>query len=455
MNAQAPAAVLCLLLAGPASVADASPDGPLAEYVARRDDSYGWVERRLGDLNGTPYAELTLTSQTWRGIPWKHQLYLIKPPGVDPEKGHALLFILGGDWRAGLEQPAGEEDRLPPSAGLFVMLAARLKAPVAVLAQVPHQPLFDGKREDALIALTFDHYLNTGDAEWPLLLPMVKSAVRAMDAAQEYARQNWSLELKTFTVAGASKRGWTTWLTGAVDPRAIALAPAAIDVLDLTPQMEHQLEAWGEYSEKIHDYTERDLPARLETDAGKALREIVDPYAYRDRLTQPKLIIVGTNDEYWPLDALNLYWDGLRGEKYILYAPNQGHGIEDMPRVMGGLSALHEHVTGGKRLPDLSWRFEEGGGTLSVLIRSDAPPLRVSAWVATSTTRDFRAAVWRQFPARATDGGYGYELAVPAEGHAAMFGEAMYAGRDLPFFLSTGVRIVEGKRGREQAPGPS
>ncbi|OHB75274.1 MAG: hypothetical protein A2W31_12925, partial [Planctomycetes bacterium RBG_16_64_10] len=323
--------------------------GPLAEYVAKDDPSFCWAKQRDGQLGTAAVAEIILTSQTWQGIAWKHRLFLVKPTTVAADTKQGVLVISGGRWRDEYQHATGPL-KLPAQARLFSFIAEQLRAPVAVLEQVPFQPMFDGKVEDAIIALTFDKFLHTGDPQWPLLLPMVKSAVRAMDVAQEFCRDQWALKLDAFTVTGASKRGWTTWLTGAVDQRAKAIAPMVIDVLNMQPQMKHQLEVWGDYSDEIHDYTERGLQEHLGSEAGQALRAIVDPYAYRAALDQPKLIMLGTNDRYWPLDALNLYWHDLVGENYILYVPNNGHGLDDFRRIVGSLKALHEHATGSKTM---------------------------------------------------------------------------------------------------------
>lgn len=420
-------------------------EGPLANYIAKVDSSYHWVEHHRSSLNEVSFAELTLTSQRWRDIVWKHQLYIIKPTNLKPNTQHALLFIGGGRWKQEYENPK-DGFKLPKKADVFASIAEKLGTPVAILMQVPHQPIFGGKTEDEIIAFTFENYLDTGDPEWLLLLPMVKSAVRAMDAVAEYADQNWDLQIKSFTVAGASKRGWTSWLTGAVDKRVTAIAPMVIDVLNMGPQLEYQKRVWGDFSYKISDYSERNIFKQLATETGRTLQEIVDPYNYRHELKQPKLIIIGTNDHYWPLDALNLYWDDLLGPKYILYLAGNRHRLKDYARIVGSINALHQHVANGKVLPQLSWKFTNGDGRVSLKVKSDIPPSRIVAWVASSATRDFREAQWTYYPTQNKGNMHFYDLTLPEAGYTAIFGEAVFDDNedaDIPYFLSTNVKIVK------------
>ena len=442
------AALLCgQVLAEPDSKAD-DPSSALRRYVAAEDDSYRWVQRSEIDLARGRFAELTLTSQTWHSILWRHRLFVFKPPVVShPEQ--ALMLIGGGSWHERDAEPiTGAPPDPPGQVRALALLARRLGSPLVVLMHVPFQPMFDGMHEDRIIAYTFQRYLDTGDDTWPLLLPMVKSAVRAMDAAQAFAAERWQLPIERFLVTGASKRGWTTWLTAAVDPRVNALAPMVIDMLNMAPQMQHQLDAWGQYSHEISDYTDRGLPDLLGTPEGAALCRIVDPYAYRQALAQPKLIMLGTNDPYWPVDALNLYWSQLPGEKHILYVPNARHSLRDPGRVYGTLGALHQRAVGRLVLPRLSWQYTAADAAVRLDLHSDVKPTSAYVWVATAPRRDFRQATWQRRPMEATADGYRYQLDEPADGFAAFFGEAAYqqaAGSvqvAIPYYLSTTVRVV-------------
>jgi PhoPQ-activated pathogenicity-related protein len=436
------------------AAAPAVPSPALSEYVAQPDVSYQWRKRREGKLGAGTYAELILTSQTWRDIPWKHQLFIYRPSVVD-SPSQAMLLIAGGRWNDELEEaPNGTNDKMPDEAKVVAALAESMRSPVAVLLQVPEQPLFGDMVEDEIISYTFAEFMKSGDANWPLLLPMVKSAVRGMDAVQEFAKAEWQIDIEHFLVTGASKRGWTTWLTSAVDPRVNALAPMVIDMLNMRAHMDLQRISFGGYSEQISDYTDKGLQDQQDSDRAVALRAIVDPYSYRQQLQQPKLIILGTNDRYWPVDALNLYWNELSGEKYILYVPNNGHGIRDYSRVLGTVSALHERVTANKPLPKLAWNFVDRGDSVRLEVTSDTKPATVTSWSTTSATRDFREAKWVSRAAErdpAHDQAFVIELKKPVSGFAAVFAEVQFNGRSMPFYLSTNLQVVPGPVGASAA----
>jgi PhoPQ-activated pathogenicity-related protein len=433
----------CLITAATSrpSWAEAASPSPLASYVSQPDDSFGWVKRREGTHAGVSFAELTLTSQTWKGQVWKHQIFVIRPPKLrDP--GHAVFMIDGGSWNDELAMPPGDKDEpFPELAKLLAMIAGRIGAPIAVLKQVPLAPTFDGLEGRTAISYTFEQFLKTDDPTWPMLLPMVKSAVRGMDAVQAFTKDQWDLDIQRFTVTGASQRGWTTWLTAAVDPRVIALAPMVIDVVNMGPQMKHQADTFGATSSELSIYNDRGIK-QLSTPAGERLRSIVDPFNYRDALRQPKLIVLATNDENSPLDALNLYWNELHGEKYILYVPNNGHEIKDFVRIGGTIAALYRRASGQVTLPQLTWQMDEQTEGLTLNVQCDAAPAKVVAWTASSPTRDFRKAKWSSVKIDPADGRYRHQLPRPEQGFAATFAEAQFADGALPYFFSTNVRII-------------
>jgi PhoPQ-activated pathogenicity-related protein len=437
-------AALAGVLAAPASADDSEVPRAreLAAFVARPDTTFAWREVTSGRVGKAEYAEYLLTSQTWRGIAWKHQLFVLRPSNMRPDVHHALFFIHGGRWKPEYDAERSRAD-LPKEARLFARLAEAIGAPVGVLRQVPFQPMF-GRREDALIAYTFDQYLKTGEGDWPLLLPMVKGAVRGMDAMQSIAHQRWGASLESFTVAGASKRGWTAWLTAAIDPRVMAVAPMVIDVRNMRAQMDLQRATWGELSDEIRDYAALDLPNRLKTERGQVLLSLVDPFSYRAELTKPKLILLSTNDRYWPLDALKLYWSELPNPKHVLYVPNQGHGLRDVARVIGGLSAVHRYAASGKVLPRTTWSFVSTLEAVRIEVTADRAVRRALIWSARSPTRDFRDARWTSRPCSKRGAVYECSTVRAQQGFTAAFVETSFRDPGAPLFSTTTTVCIAG-----------
>jgi PhoPQ-activated pathogenicity-related protein len=269
---------------------------------------------------------------------------------------------------------------------------------------------------------------------------MVKSVVRAFDASSAFAEQEFDAPLERFTVIGGSKRGWTTWLTAAVDRRVTAIAPIVIDALNMQKHFPHQTEAWGAPSESIKPYTDLGLDRILASREGEDLRQIVDPYSYRDKLTQPKLVILATNDQYFPLDSANLYFGGLREPKYLLYLPNEPHSVKHYGPVVRGLRALHEATGGGEPMPQLDWQYDVRDDGLTLCV--DSKDARgVLLWRAVSSDRDFRDAEWNSVVETRRSRGR-FDVERPTEGYVAVFGEVKYGALLRAFSLSTSLTVL-------------
>jgi PhoPQ-activated pathogenicity-related protein len=372
-------------------------------------------------------------SQTWRGTPWRHQLAVYLPPRLATERPPLVLWIDGGSTPEGAVQPPAKQ--LP----VLAAIADAAGLPAAVVRQVPNQPLAGGRREDDLIAHTFEQFFLSGDPTWPLLLPMTKTVSSALDAAADLVQREWQIEIAGAVAAGASKRGWTSWLSAAVEPRIRGLVPMVIDMLDLPRHMRLQVESFGTPSAALHDYVSRDLHRRLDTPRGQELLAIVDPVRHAAAITQPKILALGTNDEYWPLESLDLYRNRLRGPTWMSYAPNAGHDIPPL-RVAPLVAALARHVAGVESLPEITWACDAASRTCS--LAADPLPAEALLWTAASDTRDFRGAKWASRRVPLADGRCRERLEPPAAGFRASLIECRYARAPLPVYLSTGPLVV-------------
>jgi len=367
-----------------------TPETALQAYLHNGDSSFKWELKEKLKEDGLTYFRIQFTSQTWQKIRWMHDLMIMIPD--DLKYNDALLFITGGSNKNGLPNSHKFSDELAIE---FGKMSKVNKSIIAVLWQVPNQPLYDDLTEDALISRTLHNFQNDHDYNWPLLFPMTKSAIRAMDIVQEFSKKEVHKKIKGFVVSGASKRGWTTWLTGANDSRVVAIGPMVIDMLNMPVNISYQKVVWGDYSVEILDYVKLGLAQQLGSGSGKDLVTMIDPYSYRKALKMPKILFMGTNDNYWPVDAVKNYIDDIPGDNHICYTPNAGHNMGDKKQVFATLSAfVGTTVTKGK-LPICNYILSELNGKITLTVNTTADQLVDACLFTTSSpNQEFRDKKW-------------------------------------------------------------
>jgi PhoPQ-activated pathogenicity-related protein len=438
-------------VSGPSTAVDApipqDERTALDEYVAAPDPNYSFrLVNRVAGQGHTAFV-LEMTSQAWlttnevdRPV-WKHWMVITKPDTVANSK--SLLFIGGG--ANGGNPPKG------PDANL-AQIAVATKSVVTELRMVPNQPLVfagetEGRKEDSLIAYTWDKFLRTGDKKWPARLPMTKSAVRAMDTVTAFCggADGGNVKVDGFVVAGGSKRGWTTWTTAAVDKRVVAIVPIVIDVLNVVPSMRHHYAAYGFWAPAIGDYTAMRIMDWDSTPEYKALMKIEEPYEYRTRYTMPKFIINACGDQFFLPDSSQFYFNDLPGVKYLRYVPNADHSLKGSDAYQT-LHACYRAVIQNQALPQFSWALEKDG---SIRAMAKDKPAEVKLWQATNPdARDFRLDTfgpkWQSSVLNDQGGGvYVAKVPEPSKGWTAFMVELTFAtANPEPFKFTTSVRVL-------------
>src|SRR5207245_4688389 len=145
----------------------------------------------------------------------------------------------------------------------------------------------------------------------------------------------------------------------------------------------------------------------------------------------PKCIINGNNDPYWTVDALNLYWNDLKGDKWVIYVPNAGHNLEQTldngrksrSRAINSLAAFARHQIAGKPLPKLEWTHSDADGKMWINVECSEVPKAARLWVAQAQTRDFRQAKWVEQPAVVKETVVSGGVLPPSSGCLAVYAE--------------------------------
>ena len=425
----------------------------LDDYVAKPDPNYSFSVNNRDDSFLAKTYFVSMTSQQWRDASevdrpiWQHDVIITVPRSLElNDNPTAILLISGGKNDP---DPVQEDD-----AELIVDAAATLLNTVVVeLKQIPNQPLSfsdednNPRKEDQILAYSMDKFLDTGDPEWPVHVAMAKAAVRGMDTIQTVLAQEEGIAIEDFIVLGGSKRGWTTWLTAAVDDRIKAIIPASIDMLNLDRQFQHHWEAYGFFTPAVGDYDAFNLPCRTQTPNGQELLTIVDPYTYLDRYQGlPKLIANSAGDQFFVTDSSRFYYDDVPAPLAMRYSVNTDHAQnEDV--LESALAWIDDALQGRDGAQPFTWSFEPDG---SIRVETQRRPSNIRLWQATNpAARDFRlesiGATWTATTlAESEPNVYIANVDPPAQGWTAFLVELTYAegGVKPDQVFSTGVRVT-------------
>jgi PhoPQ-activated pathogenicity-related protein len=279
-----------------------------------------------------------------------------------------------------------------------------------------------------------------------------------MDTAQDFmvggvGKATEAAPISNFLVTGYSKRGWTTWLTAAVDDRVRAIVPGVFDNLNQGEQMAHHYGVYGFFSEAVHDYNDLEIFHRILTPQALELSQITDPYRYLNNGRfddMPILVMNSAGDEFFVSDSSQFYFHDLPGtQNYLRYVPNVGHG---MGLTSGNTSALestvafYDAVANNQPLPEYSWVIDQDG---TIRVQTDTAPLAVKLWQITNpNARDFRRAAtpglnWSSsILSDLGNGTYAANLDTPGAGATAYFIELTFASGTLfPHVFTTDIRV--------------
>ncbi len=422
---------------------------PLDMYVDTTDSSFEYEMVHESEGDGHTFYVLRVVSQEWlsedlvEDPSWWHWVSVAVPEQVEHDT--AFIWIGGGSRNSNM--PTQAEDMLSSAASLTNSVAVEIH-------NVPNQPVhfkgdtLDGRYEDALIAYGWHQFMAGGaedeDAEWLARLPMTRAVTAAMDAVAEFTADRENLNLTNWVVSGASKRGWTTWTTAAVDDRVVAMAPVVIDLLNLEESFKHHWRNYGFWAPAVNDYVDMEIMQWMGSKEFRRLMEVTEPYYYIERYDMPKLLINASGDQFFQPDSWQFYWRDLTGEKYLRYVPNAGHSLDGSDATQT-LLAFYHSILKQTDLPDYQWSISES--TIQVESPQGAPLQEVKLWSALNEdSRDFRVdalgKVWQDSTISLNESGeYSVNIAAPEDGWKAYFVELTY-DYGLPLKLTTGVTVL-------------
>jgi PhoPQ-activated pathogenicity-related protein len=201
-----------------------------------------------------------------------------------------------------------------------------------------------------------------------------------------------------------------------------------IEMLNMPEFFKSQLTAYGDYSREISDYVEMQIPQAIESEFGRQVIRMIDPYSYLNKITIPKLIIMAANDPYWTIDAIQNYIAVIPGEYTLHYVPNAGHNMGDKKSVFDVLNTFFYYTLNNQSFPACQWRLTQKK-KINLDLKYDNLKLRnITLWQASASTRDLRKSEWTSANIVSSKNKDKINITIdfPKQGYKAFFVELKY-----------------------------
>src|SRR5690606_7538100 len=196
-------------------------------------------------------------------------------------------------------------------------------------------------------------------------------------------------------ISGASKRGWSAWLTAMADERVTAIVPSVIDIADTDAMLAGlRQRCGGAWPTALWPYQAAGVLQQRGSPAFGRLMAMMDPVQYLgepgERLAIPKYLVSASGDDFFAPDQITDFLPRLPGQTSLRVLPNSDHGGV-RGHVVSTLVPLVRRVQAGQPLPTVQVSAADGAGLVQV--RLSERPVAVRVWTALNPRhRDFRYA---------------------------------------------------------------
>jgi len=168
-----------------------------------------------------------------------------------------------------------------------------------------------------------------------------------------------------------------------------------MDELNFIPNVHHHYRSYGGWSFALKDYFDLNFTLELDNPITQKMMDIIDPIAYKARLTMPKLIINAGGDEFFLPDDQRWWWDEMSDEKHMLMVPNAEHSLATgLQHILPAISAWANALLTNTPRPKFRWVHDDANGVITVTNTDPRQPKNVTLWYAFTlpgvNRRDFR-----------------------------------------------------------------